>query len=91
MCAFNVVTVVLAAVIPHLDLMISLVGAVSSSALALIFPPVLELVTFWPDQLGCCRWILIKDICLCAFGVIGFLGGTGVSLYEIIKTFQGPG
>ncbi|ELU12760.1 hypothetical protein CAPTEDRAFT_170430 [Capitella teleta] len=79
---------VMAAVIPHLDLMISLVGAVSSSTLALIFPPILEILTLWPDELGRCKWRLVKDVLLIAFGVLGFLAGSFVSIYEIIKTFQ---
>ncbi|XP_063861777.1 proton-coupled amino acid transporter 2-like isoform X4 [Scylla paramamosain] len=42
------VTFILAAAIPNIGLFISLVGAVSSSTLAIIFPPIIELVTFWP-------------------------------------------
>ncbi|MPC26450.1 Proton-coupled amino acid transporter 4 [Portunus trituberculatus] len=44
------VTFILAAAIPNIGLFISLVGAVSSSTLAIIFPPIIELVTFWPRQ-----------------------------------------
>ncbi len=44
------IVVALGAAIPKLDLFISLVGAVSSSTLALLAPPIIDTVTHWPDQ-----------------------------------------
>ena len=76
----------LAAVIPHLDLMISLVGALASSTLAIIFPPILEIIVFWPDM-GRCKWLLPKNIIICLIGIIGFITGTTTAIIEIIKAF----
>ncbi|XP_023932553.1 proton-coupled amino acid transporter 4-like [Lingula anatina] len=83
-------TLAMAELIPHLGLFISLVGALSSSALALIFPPIMHTLTFWPDRLGVCKWHLFKNILICALGLLGFATGTYVSLSQIIYCFQNP-
>ncbi|XP_047119233.1 proton-coupled amino acid transporter-like protein pathetic isoform X2 [Schistocerca piceifrons] len=78
-------TFCLAIAIPNLGAVISLVGAVSSSTLALIFPPLIEILTFWHDDLGRYNWILCKDICIMIFGVCGFMFGSYVSIANIIS------
>ncbi|KAG8230404.1 hypothetical protein J437_LFUL010205 [Ladona fulva] len=80
-----IVTFALAAAIPNLGAVISLVGAVSSSTLALIFPPVIEIITFWEKGLGKYNWILWKDIFIMIFGVLGFGFGTYASIMNIVS------
>ena len=82
------ISVVLAAVIPKLDLMISLIGALASSALALIFPPVIEMLTLSSDEFGTCRWKLIKDVIIMTFGIIGFFTGTVTTILRIVESFR---
>lgn len=82
-----VITFGIAALIPHLELVIALIGAFSSSALALLFPPVLELVTFWPDNIRDGLPMIIKNILILIFGITGFIAGTGVAIMEIVDTF----
>jgi len=77
-------TLVLAVAIPKLDLFISLVGAFSSTFLSLTFPPVLELITFWPRV---SKWVLIKNIALILLGVVGAVTGTYASIVAIILAF----
>ncbi|XP_021190190.1 proton-coupled amino acid transporter-like protein pathetic [Helicoverpa armigera] len=77
------ITFLAAALIPNLSGIISLVGAFSSSALALIFPPVIEIMTFWPDQLGRYQWMLYKDIFIIFFGFTGFVFGTFINVKNI--------
>lgn len=78
------ITFCAAALIPNLSGIISLVGAFSSSALALIFPPLIEIMTFWPDQFGRSYWKLWKDVAIVLFGITGFAFGTYSSVKKIL-------
>uniref|UniRef100_A0A1I8QAY1 Amino acid transporter transmembrane domain-containing protein n=1 Tax=Stomoxys calcitrans TaxID=35570 RepID=A0A1I8QAY1_STOCA len=78
-------TFILAACIPNLGPIISLVGAVSSSTLALIAPPILEIVTFWPVGFERYKWILWKDVVILIFGLCGFVFGTYASIAQILN------
>lgn len=86
-------TFILAAAISNIGLFISLIGAVASSALAIIFPPIIEIVTFWPDK-GRYNWRLIKCVIIVLIGLTGFVTGTISSVQELIDYFvkgnQGP-
>lgn len=81
--------VILAAVIPNLGAIISLVGAVSSSALALIAPPIIEIITFHHVGYGPYNWMFWKDIFILIFGLCGFVFGTWASLAQILKPSVG--
>ncbi|XP_037957290.1 proton-coupled amino acid transporter-like protein CG1139 [Teleopsis dalmanni] len=78
-------TFILAACIPNLGPIISLVGAVSSSALALIAPPIIEIITFWTVGFGRYNWVLWKDIGILVFGLCGFVFGTYASVAQILN------
>jgi proton-coupled amino acid transporter len=79
-------TVALASAIPRLDLFISLVGACSSSTLALIAPPIIDTITFWPE-VGKHRWRLVKNCFIFVLGLVGFLTGTFISVRNIVSYF----
>lgn len=78
----------MAAAIPRLDLFISLVGAASSSFLALLAPAIIDSVTNW-DTIS--RFRLWKNVAVFIFGLVGFIAGTFVSLLNIIKYFSEGG
>uniref|UniRef100_A0AAZ3QZC8 Amino acid transporter transmembrane domain-containing protein n=1 Tax=Oncorhynchus tshawytscha TaxID=74940 RepID=A0AAZ3QZC8_ONCTS len=81
--ALVVFTCVLAILIPQLDLVISLVGSISSSFLALIFPPLLQILTYHNEGLS--PWVIVKNTLISVIGFIGFITGTYISITEIIK------
>ena len=86
--------VLIAAAVPKLDLFISLVGALSSSCLALIFPPLIDILTEWDNKetlAGRSRnAFYMKNVLICLFGIIGFLTGTYASVGDIINYFAHP-
>lgn len=77
--------VVLAALVQNLNAIISLVGALSSSTLALIFPPLIEIVTFGPHGLGRYYWKLWKDLAIMIFGILGFFFGSYASIIALLN------
>jgi proton-coupled amino acid transporter len=81
-------TCILAILIPRLDLVISLVGSVSSSALALIIPPLLEISTYCSEGLS--PLTIAKDALISILGFVGFVVGTYQALYELVQPSSGP-
>jgi proton-coupled amino acid transporter len=76
--------------IPQLGPFISLVGAVCLSTLGLMFPAIIELVTYWDSPgMGSCYWQLWKNFFIILFGILGFITGTITSIEEIVTEFGG--
>ncbi|XP_068958671.1 proton-coupled amino acid transporter 1-like isoform X1 [Petaurus breviceps papuanus] len=82
------VTCALAILVPRLDLVIALVGSMSSSTLALIIPPLLEIITYYSE--GMSPLTIIKDILISVLGFIGFVVGTYQALYELVQPPVSP-
>lgn len=80
-------TVIIAVSVPNLGPFISLMGAVCLSTLGIVFPPIIETITYWDiPGMGRFRWRLVTNGSLVIFGIIGFLSGTYVSIVAIITT-----
>ncbi|XP_030758144.1 proton-coupled amino acid transporter 2 [Sitophilus oryzae] len=80
------ITFIMAEAIPFLGLFISLVGAVSSAALALIFPPLLNIVISTAFEESS-TWSITKDSIIILIGVIGMVTGSYESISAIVKAF----
>lgn len=77
-------TVIIAIAIPDIGPFMTLIGAVCLSTLGLIFPSVIETVTYWNHTgMGQFYWRLWKNSLLIVFGVVAFLTGTYVGLKEL--------
>lgn len=86
---FQAITVFIAAALPNIGPFVTLIGAVCLSTLGMMFPAVIELVTFYEKPgYGRFNWILWKNIFLILFGVVGFITGTYVSIEEFSQHLE---
>lgn len=89
--AFRIVMVLVtygfAAFVPHLDLLISLIGAFLSTALALIIPAFIEVITLSAEGEHLPCYILVKNIFIFLFGIFGCVTGTYAAIKAIVDSF----
>jgi len=79
-------TAIAGAAIPQVENFISLIGAVASSSLALIFPPLFHMLTFRGNGL---KWYeVVKDVFIMFVGLTGFVLGGYVSVVNIVAGFH---
>jgi proton-coupled amino acid transporter len=67
--------------------MIYLVGSVGSTSLAMIFPPIMHILTFSYDN-SLSKTSLVMDIFIIVFGVLGAVSGIYSSFVDIVWNFQ---
>ncbi|KAI6187840.1 Amino acid transporter, transmembrane family-containing protein [Aphelenchoides besseyi] len=82
-----ILTCLLAELVPHLALFISLIGAFAGTALALLFPAFISLLCAYSQQsLTANQWAI--NLFLIVFGLLGFTTGTYSALHDIILAFN---
>lgn len=79
------VSVIIAVLVPELGPFISLIGAVCLSMLGLIFPSIIELITYQVEPGRTSWFVILKNILIIAFGILGFITGAYTSIDEIIQ------
>uniref|UniRef100_T1PB60 Transmembrane amino acid transporter protein n=1 Tax=Musca domestica TaxID=7370 RepID=T1PB60_MUSDO len=83
-----VLTFCCAVAIPDLSLFLSLVGSFCLSILGLIFPALLQICVQYTTGYGPWKIRLTKNLLLVAFGALGGVVGTYVSIVEIVDAYN---
>ena len=83
-----VFTFALAVSVPRIDLFISLVGAITGATLSIMVPALMDIAVHWPAiRRGEHKLKFIKDFIIVFFGMVMFISGTYMSLYDIFDYF----
>lgn len=82
-----IVTFGIAEGVPKLNLFISLIGALCSTALALVFPPMIDLIVAWDTLKGPGATKLLKNIFILLIALLGFSTGSYESISSIVREF----
>ncbi|XP_049860590.1 proton-coupled amino acid transporter-like protein pathetic isoform X1 [Schistocerca gregaria] len=82
-----VLSVAVAAALPNLGPIISLVGAVCYSTLGLLWPAVIETVALWERGVGPASWHLFKNALIAVFAVTALVSGSYASILEIAEAY----
>ncbi|KRZ24616.1 Proton-coupled amino acid transporter 1 [Trichinella pseudospiralis] len=80
-----VVLVLFAEVVSSLSLIISLVGSLTGASLALIIPPILDMINLYTNPVSKNHFILmmIVNTVIALYGLIGLVAGTTISIMDI--------
>ena len=81
------ITFSVAMLIPNLGLLLSLIGSVCSTVLALVFPPVLEFIVILSEGKRIHWFIFIKNSIILMLAVLGFVTGGYESIKSIVKEY----
>ncbi|KAK6617716.1 hypothetical protein RUM43_013944 [Polyplax serrata] len=80
-------TIVVAILVPNLEPIISLVGAVCFSMLGLFLPALLDTIVRWP-YLGRAKWRLVKNCIIIMISLLALVSGTYSSALDIIDMYK---
>lgn len=80
----------LAVAVPTIGPFVGLIGALCFSLLGLIFPVVIEVITYWDIGFGPGNWLVFKNVFLFVFGVVALVFGSYTSVLDIIKEYSPP-
>lgn len=81
--------VVIAQLVPHLNIIISLVGALCSTGLALFIPAIIELVlSYGVESDGPTKWVLVKNSFVILLAFVGLITGTIESVNSLMAVIS---
>lgn len=79
--------VLLAVAVPTIGPFVGLIGALCFSLLGIVFPVVIEVITYWDIGFGPGNWLLYKNASVFLFGVLAMVFGSYLSILDIIKVY----
>lgn len=79
--------VLLAVAVPTIGPFVGLIGALCFSLLGIVFPVVIEVITYWDIGFGPGNWLLYKNASVFLFGVLAMVFGSYLSILDIIKEY----
>lgn len=85
--AIVLVSAILPMVIPKIDDLIGIFGALCLSILGFIVPVTMDLVMRYPDAYGRFKYRLIGDVLLFIFGVFVLVLGLATNIMSIVKSW----
>lgn len=81
------ITFLVAILVPNLSALLSLIGAVCSTVLALVFPPLMEMILLDANDTKFKALIISKNTIILILSFLGFITGAYESIIGIIKSF----
>jgi solute carrier family 36 (proton-coupled amino acid transporter) len=81
------VTFSVALLVPNLGLLISLIGAICSTSLALVFPVVIEYLVLTRDDQPLDMFTATKIVLILVLAAVGFISGGYESINQIIHLY----
>lgn len=85
---FALVAVGMAVAAPNLGAFMGLLGALCLSMVAILFPAVMDICIYYPNQYGNLNYKLLIDIFIIIFGIICCCSGVYTSLLEMAETYD---
>jgi len=86
----NVFTLAMAASVPWLELLVSLLGAVKMSTLSLMAPALIDAAVNWSTDTDRTTFLLrsVKNVFIFTVGFLACIVGTYISLQDIVNNFR---
>lgn len=78
-------TFIVAEAVPNVGLLLSLIGAVACTVLALVFPPILQFAVLSSGDLKISYYILFKNSIILLLAAVGFFTGGFIAIKNIIE------
>ncbi|RUS82163.1 hypothetical protein EGW08_010045 [Elysia chlorotica] len=77
----------IAVLVPHIDLLVELIGSLFGCLISMIVPALVELIILYGST-EMSIWTLLKDVLIILVGILGMACGTYISIIDILDSFS---